>query len=463
MIRVDKRYFNRYNAITTLKGYLLTDKRIDLLKNQPIPKAITKLALPAIAGMLIMAVYNIVDAMFVSRLGTEAAGAIQVAFPMMMIMTALAMLFAIGSSTYISRLLGQNDIERANKVTSTVFVIVIGTSLLTMAAAFIFLDDLLMFFGASETVLPYARQYVMFILMGTVFQMSNMTLNNLLRSEGSATLSMIGMATGAILNIILDPIFIFALNLGIKGAAIATSISAAVSFCVLFTPYLKKKSVLHITLKKFAPDKEMLAEIFKIGTPSLFRQLLASLAVGILNQMATRYGGDAALAGIGLMSRVMSFAMFTIFGFGQGFQPVAGYSFGAKRYDRLHHAIRFTILVASIITTATALIFALLPYQLMSIFQAEPEVVDIAVMAFRYIAITMPFFGYAVTINVLFPSDRARSARGTAFPFASGYILLPDNFCTTQIFRTYGSAAHPARSGCIYDHSDVHTGYSCDA
>ncbi len=385
-----------------IEEFILKDNRIDILKNQPIPKAVTKLAIPAIAGMLVMAIYNAVDAMFVSWVGTEAAGAIQVAFPMMMVMTALSMLFAIGSSTYISRLLGQEEVERANKVTSTVFVIVVFISILAMILGYIFLDSVIRFFGASEAVVPYAKKYLIFILAGAVFQMSNMTLSNMLRSEGSAMLSMVGLSVGAILNIILDPIFIFWLDLGISGAAIATSISAVVSFAVLISPYLKAKSILHIKLKFFAPDLLMMKEVFKIGTPSLFRQLLASFAVGILNQMATQYGGDPALAGMGLMSRVFSVALFTVFGFAQGFQPVAGYNFGAKRFDRLKEAVRFTIIATTAITTVAGIAFFALPNQIMSVFKADPEVVAVAVKAFKYMAITMPFLGFAITMNFLF-------------------------------------------------------------
>ncbi len=416
----------------------MNDKRIDLLKNQPIPKAINKLAIPAILGLIVMAIYNIVDAMFVSWLGTQAAGAIQVAFPAMMLMIALAMVFAMGGSAYISRLLGAGEIKRANQVSSTCFIFIVGIALVMMVVGYVFMDRILLFFGASDDVLPLAREYFTYILAGTIFQMSNIGLNNMLRSEGSATHSMVGMATGALLNIILDPILIFVFKMGVKGAAIATSLSALTTFVILLSHYLKARSVLHIRLKSFSPDGKLLGEVFKIGTPTMIRQLLAAVAVGILNQKATFYGGDTAMVGMGLMSRVFMIAMYVLFGFVQGFQPVVGYNYGAKQYHRVRESLRYTMIVSTIIISVAALIFAVLPRQIMMIFKAEPDVVEVAVLAFRYFAVTMPFIGYAITINVLF------QALGRAIPAAilslsrQGIFFFPIIFILPQLFGLTG-------------------------
>ena len=416
----------------------MDDKRIDLMRNQPVPKAIIQLAIPAIMGLVIMALYNAVDTMFVAWLGTEAAGATQVVLPSMMLMPALSMLFAMGGAAYISRLLGQGDKERPNKVSSTMFFFTLGTGILLMIGFYAFLDPLLYFFGASESVLPVARQYAIWIFAGTIFQMANMTMNNLLRSEGSAMFSMIGMMSGAILNIILDPIFIFVLGLGIKGAAMATTLSAIVSSVVLFSHYLRKKSILHINFRSFRPDGIMLREVFKIGTPSLIRQLLASVAVGILNQMATRYGGDAALAGMGLMSRIFMVSMYVLFGFVQGFQPVAGYNYGAKRYDRLRQSVTFTVLITTAMSIITALVFVLLPRQIMGIFRAEPDVVKVAVLAFHYFAVTIPFLGYAITINTLFQAMGKGWQAALLSLSRQGIFFFPMVFVLPRLFGLTG-------------------------
>ena len=416
----------------------MDDKRIDLMKNQPIPKAINTLAIPAILGLIIMAVYNMVDAMFVSWLGTSAAGAIQVVFPAMMLMVAVAMLFAMGGASYISRLLGANNKERANQVCTTCILSILGLAVGVTAVGFIFMDPILKFFGASEAILPSAREYFMYIIAGAIFHMGNVGFNNMLRGEGSAAYSMIGMGTGALLNIALDPLFIFGFKMGVKGAALATSLSAMTTFIILLSHYLRRRSVLHIRFKSYSLDRTMMFEVFKVGAPTMIRQILASVAVGILNQKAILYGGDPAMVGIGLMSRVFMIVTYIIFGFGQGFQPVVGYNYGAKHYKRMKESIRYSNLVTTVIMVVAAIIFVFFPRQIMMIFKAEPEVVDVAVQAFRYFAITMPFIGYAITINVLF------QAMGRAIPAAllslsrQGIFFFPIIFIFPKAFGLTG-------------------------
>ena len=225
------------------------DKRTRLMGEAPIPKAVTKIAIPAIVGMLVMAIYNMVDTLFVSQIGTSATGAVTVAFPLFMLVAAIGLMFGVGSGSFISRMLGEKKFDEVSKASSTAFYLTIASGVIFTTLGVVFIDPLLKAFGATDTIMIHARDYVMVLLFVSTIQMCNMTMNNMLRSEGSALISMAGLAAGALLNIALDPIFIFVFDMGVAGAAVATAISQVVSFIILIQYYIRHKSIAHIKIK----------------------------------------------------------------------------------------------------------------------------------------------------------------------------------------------------------------------
>ncbi len=377
------------------------DEKTRKLAEMPIPKLLTEMSIPAIIGMLVTAVYNIVDTIFVGRIGTEAIGAVTIAFPLFMIISAIGLTFGIGSASFISRLLGEDNKEMANKVAATSTITTFGLGIILAAAGLYYLEPLLNLFGATEEIMPYAVNYTAIIIFGSVFTMSNMNMNNMVRAEGSAKMSMIALSTGALLNIILDPILIFTFGMGIAGASTATVIAQAISTIILIAFYKSKKSVLQFRIRDFTPSFAIYAEIMKIGVPTLIRQLLSSVAMTLLNNMAAVYGA-AVVASVGIINRVFSFGFFVIAGFTQGFQPVAGFNFGARQIERLKDSIKITIKRTTIFGAALFVLFFFYNEQVINIFSQDPEVIKIASRGLKLYALVLPLLGFAITINTLF-------------------------------------------------------------
>ena len=400
------------------------DARSTMMGEEQIPKVLTKFALPAIIGMLIAAAYNVVDTLFVGRIGTEAIGATSVAFPLFMLFSTFGLSVGIGAASYISRLLGAKDAEQAHRTGTTAIVTTIGLALVLTTLGLIFLHPLLRAFGATDTIMPYAVEYTRVIILGAIFTMCNMCMNNLLRAEGSIKMSMIGISLGAILNIIFDPIFIFTLGMGVKGAAVATVLAQAISTSVLAAYYVSGKSLLVIRPEYFTPSRKIYGEIVKMGIPTILRQGLVSVSMGFFNVVAGRYG-DAAIAALGIVLRVSMPGLMVIFGFGQGFQPVAGFNYGAKRYDRLLEAITVSLKRTTIFCVSMMALLLALADPIIGAFSSDPEVLAIGVKGLRYFALIFPTFGFNVTIQMLFMAvGRAVPAGILAFS-RQGFFLIP--------------------------------------
>lgn len=380
----------------------MDDKRIDLLSKATIPKSVMTMALPSIIGLLVMAIYNIVDTMFVAWLGTTATGATQIVFPIMMALGAIGLTFGIGGSSFVSRLLGEGKKDRAEQVVSTNFYVALAVGIVITVLGTIFLEPILSMFGATDNIMVLAKDYGAFIMLGATAQIVNMTLNNLLRAEGSAKYSMIAMVTGAAVNIALDPLFIFGFGWGIKGAAIATSLSQFITMGMLISQYVKKKSLLHLNIKNVSLDRELLSEVGKMGSPSFARQILMSVSMGMLNQAAGLYGGDPAIAAIGIVSRTMMIVMYIIFGLSQGFQPVAGYNFGAKKYTRLWESLKFTLKVSFSIALLSSALFVTFDTAILSIFRPSEDVMLLASSFMKYFAISMLMMSFTNVIGVYY-------------------------------------------------------------
>lgn len=343
------------------------NNKMELLGNAPIPKALMALGVPIMIGMLINALYNLVDAYFVGGLGESPMGAISIVFPLGQVVVGLGLMFGNGAASYLSRLLGRGDRDTANKVASTALYssVIIGAVIIIFAA--IFLKPILFLLGATDTIMPYAVAYARIYVISCIFNVFNVTMNNIVSSEGAAKTTMCALLLGAVLNIGLDPVFIYVLDMGVVGAAIATAISQLVSTLVYVAYVFRKKSAFSFSIRNFNPSKQILIEILKIGVPTLTFQLLTSLSIALINRAANGYG-DAVIAGMGAVTRITSMGTLVVFGFLKGLQPVAGFSYGAKNFARLREAIKTSILWSTCFCVVVGLLMIIFPEQIISQF-----------------------------------------------------------------------------------------------
>lgn len=393
------------NLSKTSNNDNFAENQYNKMVNTPVSKLITSLAIPTVISMLVTSIYNMADTFFVSQISTQASAAVGVVFPIMSIIQAFGFTLGMGSGSLISIRLGQKRNEEANVIVSTAFFTAIGIGLLITILGIIFSTQFLSLVGASNTILPYAQDYAKYIFFGAPIMTASFVLNNVLRSEGKAFFSMIGLTTGGILNIILDPIFIYALDLGISGAAIATLCSQSISFLILLTCFLKHKTVCHINIKLYSLKKEVLPKIVTTGFPSLSRQGLSSISSILLNTAAGAYG-DAAIAGMTITTKIVMFIASIMIGVGQGFSPVSGYNFGAKRYDRVKQAYTFTLTAGFILMGSLATIIFIFANQIMNAFIKDLNVVKIGVAALRWQVAFLPFHSLIIGTNMLMQSTR---------------------------------------------------------
>lgn len=378
------------------------NKKMALLGSAPIPKALLALGIPTMIGMLINALYNLVDTYFVGGLGTDQMGAVTVAFPLGQIVVGLGLLFGNGAAAYLSRLLGRGDKDTANKVASTAIYSGVSIGAVVILLSVIFLEPILKQAGAIESVMPYAITYTRIYIVFSIFNVFNVTMNNIVSSEGAAKTAMCALMAGAVLNVILDPVFIYALNLGVAGAAIATAISQIVSTLVYVCYILRKKSVFSFSIKECCFAKEIMSEILKIGIPTLIFQLLTSLSISMINSAAKDYGGSA-LAAMGPVTKIMSMGTLIVFGFLKGFQPIAGFSYGAKKFDRLQEAIKTAILWSTAFCVIFGVIAAVFSTQIVSLFTKEDaEMVRVGSIALRANGLSFVLFGFYTVYTFLF-------------------------------------------------------------
>lgn len=412
--------------------------RFTAMLEAPIAPLVTKLAIPTVISMLVTSIYNMADTFFVSQLGTSASGAVGIVFSMMAIIQAVGFMLGMGAGSLVSRSLGAGQMDDANSIASVAFFSSIAGGTVIALGGLLFNDQLMSLLGATPTILPYAKDYGRYILLGAPVMCSSFVLNNLLRSQGRAALSMIGLTAGGILNIILDPIFIFVLKMGIAGAAVATLTSQCVSFLILFSMFLRGKSTAQLRPGLFVPQfPRWFPQIFKIGLPSLSRQGLASLSTVALNVQAGVYG-DAAVAGMSITGRIFMFVLAIMVGLGQGFQPVAGFCYGARRYDRVKSAYTFILVVGLVLLTGVGAVLFVWAPEIVALFRKDPEVITVGVAAIRYQALMMPILPLSVSGNMLFQSTgQARSATFLA-SCRQGIFFLPLAFVLPNIWGLTG-------------------------
>lgn len=400
-------------------------QQYEKMVNTPIKKLIISLGIPTVISMLITSVYNIADTFFVSQLGTAVSGAVSVVFPLMAVIQAIGFTLGMGGGSVISSLLGEKKDKEAQVVGSSAFYCAIAFGLLITVLSLIFMDPLMYLLGSTETGFKYAKDYALYIVIGAPIMTGSFVLNNLLRSEGKSKLAMIGLTVGGLLNIGLDPLFIYTLNFGISGAAMATLISQFVSFCILLSMFVLKKSIIKLSPFMISKDFGVYFEVFKVGFPSMCRQGLASIATILLNNQAKLYGGDAALSAMGIVSKIFTVIFSVSLGIGQGYQPVCGYNYYAKRYDRVKEAMLFTFYIMIIIITTLSGIFFIFSTWVMGVFRDDPDVIKIGSEALKWQCAALPFVSINVICNMTFQSTKQKFKASLLSCCRQGIFFIP--------------------------------------
>lgn len=420
------------------------DEKYRMMTEAPVPGLIGRLAVPTIISMLVTSFYNMADTFFVGRIGTSATAAVGVAFPVMAVIQALGFFCGHGSGNSISRKLGAQKNDAAEELAATGFFGGLLLGVLVLIFGLLFLTPLSRILGSTDTILPYTKEYLRIILIGAPWMTVQFVLNNQMRFQGNAFYAMIGVGFGAILNIILDPILIFGFQMGIAGAAAATVISQLISFCLLFAG-VRISGCIPIRLKNIRLSRERLREITGGGLPSLFRQGLGSVAAMTLNIAANPYG-DAAIAAMSVVSRIFMFAISALIGFGQGFQPVCGFNYGAKKYGRVREAFWFCVKISTVFLGILAVLGFLLSGHLIGIFRDDPEVIRIGTVAVRFQCATLILNGWIVMNNMMtqtmgktFYASLLASARQGLF-FIPALLILPWIFGLTGIQSAQAAA-----------------------
>lgn len=399
------------------------------MTQQPVKLLVCKLAIPTIIAMVTTALYNIVDAAFIGRLSTEGTAGIGISFGYMTFIQALGFFFGHGSGNYISRALGAKDASSASVVASVGFFTPVILGLFAAIICLTNLSGLSRLLGAPTEVVPYANDYLCYIVAATPFMMSALTLNNQLRLQGNATFGMIGIVSGAVLNIVLDPLFIFVLGMGVKGASLATAVSQLFAWGLLLYGTFRPESV-HITFRDFKPSFRVYYEIFRGGLPSLFRQLFNCAAAISLNYCAALYAAPgqeaSAVAAFAVVTRIMMFAFSVVLGFCQGFQPVCGFNYGAKLYGRVRESYLFALSVSSAFLLVISTVGYLLAPHIVALFRAEdPALIEIGAVTLRWQCVAFPLVALCTCTNMLFQNIRMTFPATLLSISRNGLFFLP--------------------------------------
>lgn len=409
------------------------------MANAPISKIIPKLAVPTIISMLVTSIYNMADTFFVSQLGTSASGAVGIIFSAMAIIQALAFMIGMGTGNFIARMIGAGNRKLAEELASIAFFTGFGVGLVIAVIGNANIGQLVRMLGSTETIAPYAEAYASYIFVAAPFMICSFIMNNLLRFQGKALFAMVGITTGGVLNMVLDPIFIFGLDMGTAGAALATGLSQFISFCILLFMCNSREECISIHPKKFKPTLAIYGEIIHGGLPSLGRQGIASIATIIMNTMAQPYG-DAAIAAMSIVNRFMMFVGSAMIGFGQGYQPVCSYCFGARLYDRVKKACVYCVKVSTIFLLAVSVMGLIFSGNIIQMFRKDDlEVIRIGTLALRLQLLTMPLQGLVVMGGNMTPQSIGYGIRATIVSTArQGWLLIPILLCTVPVFGVLG-------------------------
>ncbi len=425
------------NSDTRGENSTQSDKQYELMTQTSVQRLIVRLSIPTIISMLVTNIYNLADTAFVGRLGTSASGAVGIVFGYMAILQAFGFMFGQGCGNLISRRLGEQDRDAANVIASTGFFYSLFAGVVIAILSAIFLDPLVMLLGSTDTIAPYAKTYISFILIAAPIMTASFVLNNILRYEGKATLGTIGLFTGAILNICLDPIFMFVFNMGIAGAGLSTMTSQTVSFIILLSMFLRGRSISKIGIRYFSFNMKLLGNIVTTGLPSLLRQGLNSAATVMLNSYAGVYG-DAAVAAMSIVSRIIFFVMSLAIGIGQGFQPVCGFNYGAKRFDRLRRGYRFTYLYSQAVIVVGVIILLVASGGLIGLFRDDPDVIVIGVRALRIQGAALLAVPFCMATEMTLQCTGRKVGAALLSSMRSGLYLIPILIILANVRGLYG-------------------------
>ena len=424
------------------------DARRQLMLTQSVGRVIWKMSIPTIVAFLIQSIYSLADTYFVSGLGTAATAAVSVNASLDQLIMMCGSMLAVGANSYIARLLGEGNDEKASRVLSVAFYIAFGIGLLLTVFGSIFLMPMVRLLGATPTSEVFAAEYATYVLLAAPFMATSFVMNQCLRSEGSATLSMIGMGFGGVLNCILDPFFINGFAplglpaMGVTGASIATAISKVVSFGILIFPYITRHSLLTLSIKKFRPNWDILSKIVSVGSSSMFRNLLAVVSAIFLNKLAGDIS-DSVQAGIGVCTKVMMFPFSIILGFGTGFQPVAGFNWGAKRFDRVRESFRYSGWVSIIGGIIMGVVLAVSADWVIQIFDSsgDTQMLEVGALAIRLQCLALPVHGWVAVVNMLCAGLGNAGGAVALSTSRQGSCFLPILFPMALLWGATGIAA----------------------
>jgi putative MATE family efflux protein len=409
------------------------------LGEEKVSRLLVMFSIPAVTGMLVNALYNVVDRIFVGQgVGKDAIAGITIGFPLMIVMMAFGMLIGIGASSLVSIRMGERKKAEAELIVGNALTLMTVISLALTVLGLIFIDPLLTAFGASARVLPYAKAYFEIILYGGVLQGVGFGINNCIRAEGNPKVAMITMLIGAIINIILDPIFIYALQMGIAGAAWATIFSQGVSTVWVLYYYLSGQSSLRLQRGNLKLQANVVGKIFAIGSAPFAMQLAASGIMLVLNQALVRYGGDLAISAMGIVHSILMLIMMPIFGINQGAQPIIGYNYGAGQFDRVKKALKLAIVAATLITLGGFVVVQMFPRLIIQMFNREPDLVELGAKALRTFLIFLPIIGFQIVgANYFQATGKPRQAMILSLS-RQVLFLLPALLFLPKFFGLYG-------------------------
>lgn len=381
----------------------MNESRIKILKEENIDKALFKLGIPMVISLLVAALYNVVDTYFVSSLGKEAVAAVSVAFPIQLIFLGIGLTFGAGAGSYISRLLGGNNKKEASIVATVALISSAILGIITAIVLFCYLEGVLKFMGAIPSIMEISKSYTGIFIVGGVLGAINVTLGNLVVAQGAAKISLKAMLLGSISNMVLDPIFIFGLNLGVRGAAIATLIARVITSLMYLIYFIGDKNLIEIKTPHFKPTFAIYKEVLKIGISMLILQILQTISISKISYAASFYGEEA-IAAMGIVLRIITLGTNVVFGYMKGLQPLAGFNYGAKNYERVRGAIKASIKWTNVFCIVWTLIIYIFSPSILSIFGTDENVLNIAVQALRAGVIMFITFGFQFTYSTLYLS-----------------------------------------------------------
>ncbi len=414
-----------------------TDSNYEKMTTWPIPKLVLTLGIPTTISMLVTNIYNMADTFFVSELGNSASGAVGVVFGLMAIIQAFGFMFGHGAGSIIARKLGERDVHSAGVFATLSITACLTVGTLIGILGLIFLEPLMKLLGSTDTILPYAKGYGVYILISAPVMMTSFALNNILRYEGKAFFAMIGLTIGGVLNIICDPIFIFYFDMGIAGAGLSTAISQLVGFCILLSMFLRGKTQSKLKISSLKENPKGIFQIMATGFPSLCRQGLSSIATMILNNLAGVYG-DAAVAAMSIVNRIAFFIFAVGLGIGQGFQPVASFNYGAKLYSRVKQAFYFTLGAGEVLLGIAAVACIFLSGHLIGIFRDDPTVIEIGTLALRVQLVVLFLHPLVICSNMLFQSIGENRKATFLSMLRSGIAFIPAILILSYFFGLLG-------------------------